>query len=333
MFGGVQNCFSFTRSHHESDSNGVRQQVNAITTWLDASFVYGSSDETAQALSDECGFMKHLTDSVTGRDLLPPNKDLTQCAGMDAEQNIFCGLAGDGRVAEQPGLTSLHTLFLREHNRIVEELRALCPSSSAVEIFQKARKIVGAEWQHISYNEYLPQITGEALYNANNLSPNAPYAYDATVDASIANIFAAAAFRFGHTEVPDTIIRARKNYGVQNMQPIQLSEAFFNATYIFDDSIPDGALDSILRGMTVQQLDLVDQHLTAAITDNLFGDPDVTGDGFDLASLNIQRGRDHGLPSYVVIREQFCGASAINDYTDLHDIGPDNLAKLKQVYG
>ncbi|XP_033631135.1 peroxidasin-like [Asterias rubens] len=332
VFGG-KSCLDFTRAHHETDSNGVRQQLNSITTWLDASFVYGSSDMTADTLTDECGSMVHLTDSVTGRPLLPPNTAFTDCFGIDAEQNIYCGLAGDGRAAEQPGLTSLHTLFLREHNRIAAELRALRPTSTADEVFHKARKIVGAEWQHILYNEYLPQIIGATLYNANELGPDAPYEYNPAVDASIANMFAAAGFRFGHTEVPDTIIRAGTKYRASNIPPIQMSEAFFNASYIFDESIPDGAVDSILRGMTIQELDLVDGHLTSAIIDNLFGDPDATGDGLDLAALNIQRGREHGLPSYAVIREEFCGASAINDYSDLTDIGGANLDKLKQVYG
>ena len=56
-----------------------------------------------------------------------------------------------------------------------------------------------------------------------------------------------------------------------------MKEAFFNASYMFDESIPHGAVDSILRGMAVQRLDTVDKHLTSAVTDNLFGDPDEKG--------------------------------------------------------
>ena len=134
---------------------------------------------------------------MTGRDLLPPNKDLPGCVGVDKAANVFCALAGDGRVAEQPGLTSLHTLFLREHNRIAEALQNLNPTVKAEEVYQKARKIVGAEWQHIVYNEYLPLITGKAFYDSKNLGPTAPYKYDLGVNAAIVNVFAAAAFRFG----------------------------------------------------------------------------------------------------------------------------------------
>ncbi|XP_071797146.1 lactoperoxidase-like [Asterias amurensis] len=336
VFGGAQTCFPFTRSDHDSSSPGVRQQLNSITTWLDASFVYGSDKKTAQSLidDDKPSSLKHLTDEKTGRDLLPPNKDLEACAGVDEEAGIYCGLAGDGRVAEQPGLTSLHTLFLREHNRIAKELRDQNDELSNQEIYQQARKIVGAEWQHIIYNEFLPHITGAELYNSANLGPTAEHQYDPDVDASIANVFSSAAFRFGHTLVPDSISRAPKNYRTKQIKQIEMREAFFNATYMFDTSIPDGAVDSILRGMTVQRLDKVDRHLASAITENLFGEPLTKGDGFDLASLNIQRGRDHGIPSYTVIREKYCGFEPIQTYNDLKKVMRSrNVNALRRVYG
>ncbi|XP_038066780.1 uncharacterized protein LOC119736842 [Patiria miniata] len=333
VFGGVQPCLTFRRSAHFNDTSGVRQHTNSITAYMDASFVYGSDDVTADDLADADGSLRHLTDHVTYRDLLPPDEHLAQCAGVNESSNIFCCKAGDSRAAEQPGLTALHTLFMREHNRIAAELRVVRPSLTPVEVYQSARKIVIAEWQHISFNEYVPQIVGDELYNAKKLSPTAPYAYDPDVDASIANVFAAAAFRFGHTEIPDYIIRATKNFRL-NLPIIWMREAFFNASYMFDERICDGAVDSILRGMAVQDLPLVDGHLTSAITDNLFGDPDVKGDGFDLASLNIQRGRDHGLPSYTTIRTKLCGFDDVTSYSDLRGIiSNSNLDKLISVYG
>ncbi|XP_038067020.1 lactoperoxidase-like [Patiria miniata] len=334
VFGGKQPCFNIRRSKYEVDSMGVRQQTNFITSYLDASFVYGSDDALAAELKDESGSMKHLTDKMTGRELLPPDKDLKGCAGVDEAAGIWCGKAGDHRAAEQPGITALQTLFLREHNRIAEELRRLDPLLPAEEVYQKARKILGAKWQHIIFNEYLPLIIGEELYTSKNLSPNAPYEYDPDVDASVSNLFAAAAFRFGHTQVPFHYVRATKNY-MRKLPRIPMSEAFFNASFMFDESIPDGAVDSILRGMTVQSMYNVDRRFSDALVNNLFGDPEVEGDGFDLVSIDIQRGRDHGLPSYTTIRKDFCGLGEINSFQDLIDDGVmpwDDLRGLQKAY-
>ncbi|XP_022084988.1 peroxidase-like [Acanthaster planci] len=336
VFGAKQDCFNFRRSIYQADSSGVRQQINFVTSYLDASFAYGSDDTTAAQLTGDFGSLKHLTDTKTGRELLPPDKALERCAGVNETAGIYCGKSGDRRTATQPGLTALHTLFLREHNRIAKEFRQLNPSLGADDVYQKARKILGAVWQHIIYNEYLPLVVGEDQYRSKNLSPNAPYAYDPAVDASVANEFAAAAFRFGHSQVPFHLTRANKRYMRKTVPQINMAEAFFNATFMFDESIDDGAVDSVLRGMTLQSMYKVDRRYSDALTNNLFGDPAVQGDGFDLESLDIQRGRDHGIPSYTTIRKDFCGLSEISSFQDLVDeevmLNMD-ARSLKKIYG
>lgn len=77
-----------------------------------------------------------------------------------------CFRAGDGRLSEQPALTSLHVVFLRLHNRIATELSALNSHWSDEKLFQEARRIVGAVVQHITYREFLPIILGKTTFNS-----------------------------------------------------------------------------------------------------------------------------------------------------------------------
>ena len=100
-------------------------------------------------------------------------------------------MAGDRRAIENPGLASLHTLFLREHNRIASWIKYFKPFWDDEKIFQETRRIVVAELQNIVYNEYLPLVLGE-----NTVPHHVDSDYDETVDPSIDNVFATAAYRY-----------------------------------------------------------------------------------------------------------------------------------------
>ena len=98
---------------------------------------------------------------------LPSN---SQCGFVDEEENPENLVAGDIRATEQPGLTSLHSLFLNEHNRIARNLSELYPSLSDENIYQMTRQIVIAELQNIVYNEFLPVVLGPGIMEEYNIS-------------------------------------------------------------------------------------------------------------------------------------------------------------------
>ena len=149
--------------------------VNHITGWLDASMVYGSDAATAAALR-----------SPDGRMLTSDGDNLPVVQGAFA--------AGDGRAGENPDLTSLQVLFVREHNTQVAKLRTQHPDWTAEQLYQQARAIVTAEIEHITYDEFVTHLLGQGALR--------PYrGYDPQVDASISTEFAGAAFRFGHSIV------------------------------------------------------------------------------------------------------------------------------------
>jgi hypothetical protein len=170
--------------------NGVREQVNILTAYLDASQVYGSDDARARELRalDGTGRLK-----TSAGDLLPFNLNGFPNGPSGTDPSHF--LAGDVRANEQVGLTAMHTLFVREHNFWADAFRRAFRHWSDEDIFQMARAIVAAECQVITFNEWLPTLLGPGAIR--------PYTgYQPQVNAGIDNVFATAAFRMGHTLLP-----------------------------------------------------------------------------------------------------------------------------------
>jgi hypothetical protein len=163
--------FEFNRSFYDPASGtgrqNPRQQVNQITAWVDASNVYGSDAARADALRAFLGRGRLLT---SDGDLLPFNlHGLPNAGGPDP--SLF--LAGDVRANEQVALTAMHTLFVREHNRLAGIYAAADPTLTGDEIYEKARRMVGAEMQAITYNEFLPLLLGEnAIGNYEGYDPD-----------------------------------------------------------------------------------------------------------------------------------------------------------------
>ncbi|MCA9072969.1 MAG: peroxidase, partial [Planctomycetaceae bacterium] len=263
------------RSTYHLDDEGVRQQINQITAFLDGSVIYGSDEARAMELRSLSGGRLKVTSDATFGDLLPYNENGFANAGGDDNPDLF--LAGDVRANENVALTAMQTLWVREHNRIADEISKEHPELSDEAIYQEARAIVRAELQVITYNEYLP-----ALLGGNAISPYRGYKPD--VNPGITNEFSTAAYRFGHSLLPSTLLRVDAN-GTEN--PLPLQQAFFRP-----DHIENSGIDSILRGVSMNVAQELDNQVVDDVRNFLFGPPGAGG--FDLASLNIQRGRDHG---------------------------------------
>ncbi|MEE8136103.1 MAG: peroxidase family protein [Thermodesulfobacteriota bacterium] len=307
---------AFNRSVFDtSTGTGIdnpRQQINKITAWIDASNVYGSDVERAIALRTNDGTGRLNT---SAGDLLPFN---TEGLPNDGGPNPSLFLAGDVRSNEQVGLTSMHTLFLREHNRYVEELAAERPGLSGDRLYERGRRFVGALMQAITYNEFLPALLGEGAIPAYN-------GYNPNVNASIANVFSAAAYRFGHSMLSPEILRLDQNLNVIPEGNLPLLDAFFTPETITDE----GGIDPILRGLAKQIAQRVDPFIIDAVRNFLFGPPG--SGGLDLAALNIQRGRDHGLPKYNDTREQM-GLPRVESFQDISS-DPEIQMRLEDAFG
>jgi hypothetical protein len=272
----------FNRSKYDgatgSSPEAPRRQMNMITAYIDGSNVYGSNDERAAALRAFAGGKL----KTSAGDLLPFND-----AGLPnanplhlPDSSLF--LAGDERANEQTGLTAMHTLWVREHNRLADEIALEHPAWSDEQIYQAARAIVIAEIQVITYNEFLPALLGESALSA--------YAgYDDTINPGISSIFSTAAYRVGHTMLSPQLLRVDDNGDPIAAGPLSLRDAFFAPQHILDEGI-----DSVLRGLASQAAQEIDTKIIDDVRNFLFGPPGAGG--FDLASLNIQRGPFHATP-------------------------------------
>jgi peroxidase len=294
-----------------SDDN-PRQQINQITSFIDGSMVYGS-DEVRQAelRSYEDGRLR-----VSPGDLLMYNDNglPNQTGGLAVDQQF---LAGDVRANENIALSAMHTLWVREHNRIADELVAADASLTDEQVYQQARSLVTAEIQAITYNEFLP-----ALFGADVIGDYT--GYDRNVDPSMTIEFSTAAYRFGHTMLSSELLRLNNDGSVIDAGNIALLDAFFSP-----DEIVDHGIDSLLLGVTQQVANEVDTMIVDDVRNFLFGPPGAGG--MDLAALNIQRGRDHGLADYNDVRVA-AGLYAVTDFADItSDV--ELQQRLKHVYG
>jgi len=274
--------------------------INTVTGWLDGSQVYGSDAATAASLRTADGHM-----AMSEGDNLP--------IVMTEQGPAFA--AGDVRAQENPDLTALQVLFVREHNYQVDRLHEEHQNWSGDRLYETARAITTAEMVNITYNEFLPHLLGpDAIPDYSGYDPN--------VDPTITAEFAGAAFRFGHSLVSSDI-DAMNDLGA-NTSAQGLAETFFESPETF---VAHGGADGILRNLASDSANELDEHIIDDLR-NLLNDPPVS---IDLAAINIRRAHDLGLGTLNQTRE----ALGLDPYASFDQVSsnPETAAALEQAYG
>jgi hypothetical protein len=184
------------------------------------------------------------------------------------------------------------------------------------QIYQQARQIVGSEIQAITYNEFLPALLGRGALDRYT-------GYHPGVNPDIANEFSTAAFRLGHSMLGDDV-EFLDNNGNDVRDELALANAFFNPGVVKETGI-----DPVLKYLASDKMQEVDNQVVDGVRNFLFGPPGAGG--FDLASLNVQRGRDHGLSDYNSVRAAY-GLPRVTSFAQMTS-NAALAAKLQQLYG
>jgi len=298
-----------------------RKFANAITAFLDASNVYGSDIERAQWLrkfvdgklkTSKGNMLPYNT--TTGEYDAPVDPNAPFQAMIPGDEKWF--VAGDIRANENVLLTSMHTTFMREHNRQCDLIKTEHPDWNDEQIYQRARKIVGALEQSVCMNEWLPYMTGSDLPEYEG--------FDSDVNPQISNNFSAAAFRYGHTTINSKILRMDEHGRPMASGDMRLAQAFFQPHVIRESE----GVECFLKGMCYQSQQENDCKMIDDLRNMLFGPPGAGG--MDLAAINMQRGRERGLADYNTIRKDY----GLTPYTDFTEITDDHqlVQKLYEQY-
>lgn len=326
-------CMNFVRSAPAPTNRlGPRDQLNQATAFIDGSVVYGATEEKVKSLRTfENGRLRMFV-TIDDRTLLPANKDPKDGCNEEEENSKgrYCFASGDARSNENLHLTSMHLLLARHHNFLSSGLKDMNPHWGDERLFQEARRILGAQMQHITYNEFLSVIIGRTASEDFGIlsTPNGKNdTYDESVNPSVANEFAAAAFRFAHTLLPG-LMKVTKELN-DTEESIALHNMLFNPYSLYR---PHG-LDSAIRSAINNSLEKSDPYFTTELTEKLFAkDASAVICGLDLVSLNIQRGRDHGLPAYPEWRKH-CRLPRVETWAQFAKaVDPQSYKTIREIY-
>lgn len=234
--------------------------TNTTAGYLDLSQVYGSDPTTAASLRNSDGTMKTSTGDA-----------------LSLADGGF--VSGDPRVMENPELTAITTMFVREHNYWVGQLTTQNPTWSGDQLYNMAKSITTAEYQNVIYSEYLPALIGSAATGSYS-------GYDPTVNAQVTQEFSTAAFRVGHSQVSGTQTEIDNNGNENSSQ--SLADSF--ASTPSQDLANDG-INALIRNMSSELSQATDVYAVDGLRNLLATDPDK----MDLIAIDIQRERDVGI--------------------------------------
>lgn len=319
-------CLNFVRSALAPNPEcrfNYGQQISKVTHFLDGSLIYGSDDHTQNGIREHVGGRLRMFHDFK-RMLLPlatPGDAPDQCTRSDRVDNA-CFVTGDVRTNQIISLTTLHLIFAREHNRIAGILSQLNPMWSDEVVFLETKRIVVAEFQLITYREWLPLIIGSETMKRFGLNVRAQgfsHDYDPYLNPSITSEFTTAGFRFGHSTVTG---KFKLQHHGQLSELIDIPEVMFNPNRLRIGYFYNAMLETML-GQPMQE---VDSSVTKGLSQHLFrgGNPF----GLDLVALNIQRARDHGVRPYNDYLE-VSGSARVRQFSDF---GTEMGHKLSHVY-
>jgi hypothetical protein len=325
----------FTRSA-AAPRTGVsnpREQVNTVSSYIDAFAVYGDESRLEWLRAGPVdGNLRNNSAMLLLQDGYLPTADARGNASTAPRMEVdgrlrarpnSAVIAGDVRANENIALSAIQNLFAREHNRIVSQLPNRLPEELK---FQIARRIVIAEQQYITYQEFLPAF-GVELDRYRGYSPR--------VDTSITNEFATVGYR-AHSQIhgefefeaeaADYTAAERAALTAQGIEILQdegsdeieivvpLNVAFFNPTLV-----KQIGLDEVLHGLGLEAQynneEMIDNQLRSVMFQiPASGNPQCL-DGaelpacfrgvVDLGAIDVERGRDHGMPSYNEMRRAY----------------------------
>ncbi|KAJ0177584.1 hypothetical protein K1T71_006457 [Dendrolimus kikuchii] len=314
-------CLNFVRTQLAPASDcsvGYAKQMNGATHYLDLSQLYGKSPEKFSALQAPGGLLKTFNDF--GREL-PPLSEKDGC--LIQNEGAACFDSGDNHGNQIISLTVFHTIWTREHNRVARGLTRLNPMWNEETVFMETRRILQAIFQHIVYNEWLPMLLGPHFIQFFGLMPSSSYAtsYDPNFNPAVSAEFSTSAMRFGHSTVDGILLVQSSQTGGMH-EAISLPEVMFQPSRLRLRHF----LDRLLMGLTTQPMQTVDPFVTEGLTRYMFHG--VNPYGVDLASINIQRGRDYGVRSYNHYRRLI----GLAPYVDFSQFTPNTAHRLSSVY-
>lgn len=322
-----QKCFPFARSSAAAKNFdckfSYREQLNAVTHWLDLSNIYGSSIHTVKKLRTfKDGLLKTSINPINSQHDLPLFSHAAACERMKMGEQCYMG--GDVRMNDNHYLTAFTRIFVKEHNRIAKELYKYNYGWTDERLFQEARRINIAQYQHVIYYEYLPILLGSSAMKRWGLIPT-PYnqyfnGYDRHTNPQVKNSFATAAGRYGHILINKFHYVYDKQYNL--VDNYTTPYILFTHTYYGDYS---------LRGLFLGNSYYFTPAINEYLNNYLFDGMTKNYKRLSLGALNIQRGRDHGLPGYNKFRA-WCGLNYAYSFDELTNIPSAIRNELKYLY-